>query len=53
MLASFKQKDAITKAQEGAAFKERFRLLEKQHMEEREASQEDFKNYKVALITKE
>jgi hypothetical protein len=48
-----KQKDAVQKAQEAAAFKEKMRELEKQHIEEREASQEDFKNYKVMLIKKE
>ena len=34
-----KQKDAVQKAQEGAAFKEKMRMLEQQHIEEREASQ--------------
>ena len=48
-----KQKEQITKAQEGTNWKEKIKQLEAEHIAEREASQQEFKDYKVALLTKE
>ena len=48
-----KQKEQITRAQEGTNWKDKIRQLEQEHIAEREASQQQFKDYKVALLQKE
>ena len=48
-----KQKDVITKAQEGDAWKAKIRDLETHHVQEKEESQRQFEQYKTALQAKE
>ena len=48
-----KQRDVITKAQEGDAWKAKIRDLENQHIKEKEESQRQFEQYKNALQLKE
>lgn len=48
-----KQKEALTKAQEGAQVKEKFKQIEQAHISDREASQVEFKNYKAMMMMKE
>ena len=48
-----KQRDVITKAQEGDAWKAKIRDLENQHIKEKEDSQRQFEQYKTALQAKE
>ena len=47
------QKDALTNAQEGDRWKNKIKELETKHLAEKEASQRQFDDYKVALLTKE
>ena len=42
-----KQKEQLSKAQEGTNWKEKIRQLEAEHVAEREASQKQFQDYKV------
>lgn len=44
-----RQKDAITKAQEGEAWKRRISALEQQHLDEKKESQRQFQDYKTRL----
>ena len=48
-----RQKDALTHAQEGDAWKAKIRSLENQHVEEKKESLEQFQEYKKRLLTKE
>ena len=48
-----KQKELLSKAQEGTNWREKIRQLEAEHVAEREASQKQFQDYKVQLLTKE
>jgi len=43
----------LSKAQEGTNWREKIRQLEAEHVAEREASQKQFQDYKVQLLTKE
>ena len=48
-----RQKEALTRAQEGEAWKAKIRQLEQQHIEDKKESQEQFKEYKARLLSKE
>ena len=48
-----RQKEALTRAQEGEAWKAKIRQLEQQHVEDKKESQEQFKEYKARLLSKE
>ena len=48
-----KQREQITKAQEGSNWRGKIKQLEEDHIEEREASQAQFSEYKQALKSKE
>ena len=48
-----RQKDAISRAQEGEAWKNKIRALESQHVEEKKESLEQFQEYKKRLLSKE
>ena len=48
-----RQKEQITKAQEGSNWRDKIRQLESEHVSEREASQRQFQDYRVALQSKE
>jgi hypothetical protein len=48
-----RQKEALTHAQEGDAWKSKIRQLEAQHVEEKKESLEQFQEYKKRLLAKE
>ena len=48
-----RQKEALTHAQEGEAWKSKIRQLEQQHVEEKKESLEQFQEYKKRLLAKE
>jgi len=48
-----RQKDALTRAQEGEAWKQKIRSLEQQHLDEKRESLEQFQEYKKRLLAKE
>ena len=48
-----RQKEAISRAQEGEAWKAKIRQLEQQHVDEKNESLEQFKEYKKRLLSKE
>ena len=48
-----RQKEAISRAQEGENWKAKIRQLEQQHVDEKNESLEQFKEYKKRLLTKE
>ena len=48
-----RQKDQLTHAQEGEAWKSKIRALEQQHIEEKRESLEQFQEYKKRLLSKE
>ncbi len=48
-----RQKDSLTRAQEGEAWKNKIRALESQHIEDKKESLEQFQEYKKRLAAKE
>ena len=48
-----RQKEALAKAQDGNQLTEKVKELEAQHLAEKEASMDQFKDYKKALVEKE
>ena len=48
-----RQKEALTRAQEGDNWKAKIRQLEQQHVEEKKESLEQFQEYKKRLLSKE
>ena len=48
-----KQKDALTRAQEGEAWKQKIKALENEHLEDKRESQTQFQEYKKRLQGKE
>lgn len=48
-----RQKDSLTRAQEGDNWKAKIRALEQQHVEDKKESLEQFQEYKKRLLSKE